>query len=64
MEARCDGEIILGHAHWECAACGYTSSSWDTSHPRLLTRAQNFVATLATLAREADENAGAATAAS
>jgi hypothetical protein len=65
MDASCKGKVRREGHQWFCLDCGFTSSSWDTQHRPLQSRAAHFAECLLELVRVADaeENVGAAVAA-
>ena len=65
MSALCNGKVQREGHYWHCLDCGCVSTSWDTKHQPLQTRAAHFIACLVEIASEADKqvHVGAASAA-
>lgn len=65
MSTLCKGKVVRENHVWHCLDCGCISTSWDTQHQPMQTRAAHFVSCLIELAKEADgqEKVEAATAA-
>lgn len=55
MSTFCNGKVVRDGMQWHCLDCGCYSTSWETKHSPLQSKAQHYLASLLEVAAEVDK---------